>query len=237
MTQGHKSQLSIHLDYSYYIKTELLVPCNYYTRSRDFQLIGRILVCIFNSSKSYSDMIQYDTICKNTDKRLLDLITRTIGFETKRKYDELDLFVLCSAFKSILKNKGTLAAVEDCVRVLLKAQNIHKPFRVYDVKSEIEGGIKPFKLEILVPDELTDLALLEDMLDYILPAGYIYSIINAGDIRDNIHSDVAGISEIVTQPVTYNNSELGHVLKPTAGNSDEFRTELTTVFREDADNE
>ena len=111
------------------IKTELLVPCNYYIRSRDFQLIGRILDCIFNSSKSYSDMIQYDAICKNTDKKLLDLITKTIGFETKRKYDELDLFTLCTTFKSILKNKGTISAVEECVKVLLKAQNIHKPFR------------------------------------------------------------------------------------------------------------
>lgn len=199
--------------------------------------MGRVLDCVFNSAKSYSDMIQYDVICKNTDKRLLDLVTRTVGFETKRKYDELDLFVLCTTFKSILKNKGTILAVEECVKMLLRAQNIHKQCRVYDVKSEIEGSDKPFKLEILVPDELTDIALLEDMLDYVLPAGYIYSIINAGDILDDIRSDVAGISEVVTPPVTYNNSELGHVLKPTAGNSDEFRTELTTVFREDANNE
>jgi len=218
------------------IKTELLVPCNYYTRSRDFQLLGRVLDCVFNSAKSYSDMIQYNTICENTDKRLLDLVTRTVGFETKRKYDELDLFVLCNTFKSILRNKGTLPAVEDCVRVLLKAQNIHKPFRVYDLSDEDSGSDKPFKLEILVPDELTDLALLEDMLDYILPAGYIYSIINTSDIIGDIHADVAAISENVQTPVTYENSELGHVLHPES-NSDEFRTEFTTVFREDDDNE
>ena len=219
------------------IKTELLVPCNYYIRSRDFQLLGRVLDCIFNSAKSYSDMIQYDTICNNTDKRLLDLITKTIGFETKRKYDELDLFVLCSAFKSILKNKGTLAAVEDCVRVLLKAQNIHKPFRVYDLSSETPGEMKPFKLEILVPDELTDIALLEDMLDYVLPAGYVYSIINTSDIIGDVHEDVAAVSETIPAPVKYNNSQLGHVLNPSAENSDEFRTEFTTVFREDDSNE
>lgn len=181
-------------------------------------------------------MIQYGTICKNTDKRLLDLVTRTIGFETKRKYDELDLFVLCSTFKAILRNKGTISAVEDCVRVLLKAQNIHKAFRVYDLSSETDGD-KPFKLEILVPDELTDIALLEDMLDYVLPAGYIYSIINTSDIIGDIHSEVAAVSENIPEPITYDNSDLGHVLTPSATNSDEFRTEFTTVFREDGNNE
>ena len=114
------------------VKTELLVPSNYYTRSRDFQLMGRALDCVFNSAKLYSDMIQYSSICKNTDRRLLDLITRTIGFESKRQYDNEDLFILCSAFKNILQRKGTISAVEDCVRVLLKSQNIDKPFKVID---------------------------------------------------------------------------------------------------------
>ena len=64
------------------IKTENIVPSNYYTRSRDFQLLGRVLDIVFNSSKGYSDMVQYDTICSNTDYRLLDLIAKAVGFGT-----------------------------------------------------------------------------------------------------------------------------------------------------------
>ena len=208
------------------IVTEKSVPRNYYARSRDFQLIGRVLDCVFNSSKLYSYMVLYDTICKNTDIRLLDLIARTAGFNVKREYDAKDLYTLCSAFSLILKHKGTLPAIEDCVKVLLKAQNIDADFavdQVYDLAN------KPlFKVNILIPKELNDIALLEDMLDYVLPAGYTYSIIVVSDILSGISSNVGAMRDTVST-TPYKSSKLGHVFDDTI--ADKNKTELTVVYR------
>lgn len=215
------------------IKTSLLVPSNYYTRSRDFQLLGRILDCVANSSKSYSDMVKYTAICNNTDRRLLDLITKTVGFETKREYDDNDLFVLCSTFKDILRRKGTKSAVEDCVRVLLKSQNIDKPFQVIDDDDNLpDEQVKNFSLSIFVPVELEDIALLEDMLDYILPAGYLYSIVNTDKIIEGIESDAAAVSKDPDDEIkVYHNSELGQVFDGTE--ADKNKTELSVVYAKD----
>ena len=214
------------------IRADFTVPSNYYTRSRDFQLIGRILDCVFNSSKSYSDMVQYDAICKNTDRRLLDLITKTVGFDPKRKYDETDLFILCNTFKYVIRRKGTISAVEDCVRLLLRAQNISKPFYVYDLDNgNPDDNMKLYQLEILIPEELTDIALLEDLLDYILPTGYVYSIISSSQLAGDISEKVATYTDRVSS-AEFQNSELGHVYKGTTTETSEC-TELSVVYRPD----
>ncbi len=213
------------------IRTDFIVPSNYYTRSRDFQLIGRALDCVFNSSKLYSDMIEYNSACKNTDKRLLDLITKTVGFDPKRKYDDTDLSVLCNTFKYIMRRKGTKEAVEDCVRLMLRAQNINKPFEVFDLDDTPDDNMKEYKLEILIPEELSDIALLEDLLDYILPTGYIYSIVSSSSFVSGIKSDVA-YHEDSYVTAEFQNSELGHVYKSNT-TEDSERTELSVVYRPD----
>ena len=194
-------------------------------------MIGRVLDCVFNSSKSYVDMLQYNAICKNTDKRLLDLIAKTIGFEVKRQCDTVDLFILCSVFKYILRRKGTMGAVEDCVRVLLKAQNIDKPFYVYDDGTDVETNNKAYNISIYVPSEMADIALLEDMLDYVLPAGYTYVIISTGLNKGGLKDNVAALSD-TGDSEDYESSALGRVFMPDDIDISE-RTDMSVVYRND----
>ena len=112
------------------IKTQNNVPEYYYNESRDFQLIGRIFEGVFNASKTATDTIVNTPLSSNFDSSLLDLVTKTVGFESKHKYDVPNLVALVNSFKSILRIKGTKKSIEDCVRVLLKAQNINEEFEV-----------------------------------------------------------------------------------------------------------
>ena len=208
------------------IQTGYQVPSNYYIRSRDFQLLGRVFDIVFNSSKTYSDMIAYNAICNNTDKSLLELIARTIGFDPVRKYDVQDLYTVCTSFKYIISRKGTLEAIKDCVRALLNAQNISDGFdvdEVYDI-----NGNKLYELQIIVPTKLKDRVLLEDLLEYVLPTGYTYNIINSELPPVGFESDDAYVS--IKQPTSteYIDSELGHVYGGTV--EDKVKTELTTVY-------
>lgn len=208
------------------IQTGYQVPSNYYIRSRDFQLLGRVFDIVFNSSKTYSDMIAHNAICNNTDKTLLELIARTIGFDPVRKYDVQDLYTVCTSFKYIISRKGTLESIKDCVRALLNAQNIAEGFDVeelYDI-----NGNKLYELQIIVPTKLKDRVLLVDLLEYVLPTGYTYNIINSDlpDVGFKSHDAVVRM----TQPITaeYVDTELGHVYGGTI--EDKVKTELTTVY-------
>jgi hypothetical protein len=164
------------------VKVQRNVPDYYYDESRDFQLIGRIFESVLNHSKTATDIIVNTPLSQNYDVSLIDLVTLTIGFESKRKYDVPNLMALISSFKSILKIKGTKKSIEDCVRVLLKAQNINEDFQVVVDTSTSEVGEETIynrDVLIYIPKEVKDVALLEDMLDYVLPAGFNYSIIIA----------------------------------------------------------
>jgi hypothetical protein len=195
------------------IKTERHVPEYYYNESRDFQLIGRIFEGVFNYSKTATDTIVNTPLSSNYNSSLLDLFTTTIGFESKHKYDVPNLLALVNSFKSILKIKGTKKSIEDCVRILLKAQNIPELFEV-DVESteEItsEGTVFIRDVVIYIPKEVKDIALLEDMLDYVLPAGFNYSIIIASVDGQAVGADAVSVDTIELSS-EYEGSELGVV--------------------------
>lgn len=162
------------------IKTYNLVPEVYYKNSRDFQLIGRLFEAVFNSSKTSADMIKNNPLSEDSDISLLDLVTTTLGFESIHYYNVPDLVALCSSFKSIIRKKGSKSAIEDCVKILLRSQNIDEKFDVDIINDEIDvetsEPIHTYVVNIKIPYELTDIVLLEDMLDYIMPAGYNYQI-------------------------------------------------------------
>jgi hypothetical protein len=195
------------------IKTQRQVPEYYYNESRDFQLIGRIFEGALNYSKTATDTIINSPLSINYNSSLLDLVTTTIGFESKHKYDVPNLLALVTSFKSILKIKGTKKSIEDCVRILLKAQNIPEMFEVEVDSSEEEiGGVTVYKKELLIyiPKEVKDIALLEDMLDYVLPAGFNYSIIIASIDGQAVGADAVSVDTIELSS-EYDGSELGVV--------------------------
>jgi len=193
------------------IKTQRQVPDYYYNESRDFQLIGRIFEGVFNATKTATDTIVNTPLSSNYDIALIDLLTKTLGFESKRKYDVPNLMALVNSFKNILKIKGTKKSIEDCVRVLLKAQNITEGFEVLidtSVTETSEGTVHNRNVFIYIPEDVKDLALLEDMLDYVLPAGFNYLIIPAKPGAPGIGPGVASF-DIINTSGNYESSQLG----------------------------
>lgn len=146
------------------------LPEIYFTESRDFQAIARSFEVIYNYIKTNADNVGHLCFDDNFDTQLLNLLTITLGFISKHNYNTRDLFNLCSSFANILKNKGSLKAVEETIKVLLNAQEIDKYFFV-DIDKEDRRN-----LLIYLPYELEDIVLLEDVFDYILPSGFTYSI-------------------------------------------------------------
>ena len=186
------------------------VPEIYYNESRDFQFIGRVFETVFNNTKTGVDLLLNNPYSKNMDSKLVDLLAKTVGFDTKHKYTTTDLKIVCSCFKEIMKKKGSKEAIDILVRALLKSQNIKKGYVVDIFTTEenlpdpenVPGYFESFTAVIQIPYELKDKVIIEDVLDYILPAGCDYRIIRAS-IND-MSSDPS-IARITTDSIDQTN--------------------------------
>ena len=150
------------------IKFQDLTPEVYYKRSRDFQYIGRLFDLVLNNAKMNTDIISSLPLNPDMDPRLLDLLALTLGFKSKHEYNTKQLAALCSIFPFVLRNKGSKLAIETACNALLNAEGITKGASI-EVSNQT--------VSIFLPSELSDLNLLKDLLNYILPAGMSCSLV------------------------------------------------------------
>lgn len=160
------------------LRTKELVPSVYYNQSRDFQFLGRTLDVVFNYLKMNIDLMSGLPLSDNLDNKLIPLLAKTLGFTIKHEYNTQDLLCLCKVFSELVRNKGTKQAIEKAVLTLMNSQNISGYMEV-DVINNDSGDLSPYTIYIYLPSEVTDRILLEDLFDYILPAGYDYKFINS----------------------------------------------------------
>lgn len=147
-------------------------PEVYTNTSRDFQLIGRLYDCIINGIKfdvdSMLDIINTD----NIDSKLLKLLQTKLGFFTSKDITDDDLRYILEAFPIIIKNKGSLKGIEQAVSVFLKLNHIKS-----NVKIEVfnNTSVHPYVIQIYLNMPYTDTFILDEILKYILPTGYVIS--------------------------------------------------------------
>ncbi len=147
------------------IKLQNYTPEVYYQQSRDFQYLGRLYDVVLNGVKTNADMIYDIPSSDAAGSKMIDLLALTLGFKSKHSYSVNQLAGICSIFPTILRYKGTKYAIDCVVRTLLSVEGIVKN---YSIEKDVEDS---FKWYVIVPLELSDINLLRDLLDYIIPAG------------------------------------------------------------------
>lgn len=157
------------------IKTQDLVPDIYYNESRDFQLFGRLYDVVFNYLKTNIDLIN-----NRKDSKLLELLLCTLGFQSKRQYNYNDLYLLSQTFINIMRNKGNVEGIDKAIKTILHAENIKSK---YEIILTTENNLKIVTIYINDDINNSEIVLLEEILDYILPIGTIYNIKTA-QLRD-----------------------------------------------------
>lgn len=156
------------------MKVEKLLPEVYYKESRDFAYAGRLIEFALNYMKSAADCIDNNLKSEYENSNLIDLWIDTLGFDSKHVYTNRDLVILASAFYELLQNKGNIRSIELAIRLILNAQGI----RIDLTDNELcVFDTKRMELQINVPDNVTDLILIEDIFNYILPVGVVYKFI------------------------------------------------------------
>lgn len=150
------------------IKLQNMTPAVYYDKSRDFQYIGRLYDIVLNAAKTDIDTIKYINDINTCDSTLLNLLALTLGFTLRRNYNAVQLRAICSVLPTILRNKGSIKAITTACDAILAAENVQEA-----ADFSFDNGL----LTIYIPYSLSDTALIEDLLDYVLPAGICCTIV------------------------------------------------------------
>ena len=152
------------------IKLQDYTPEVYYRESRDFQFIGRLYDLVLNYVKTNADLIYSLPLSDNSDNQFVDLMAMTLGFHAKHKYTSQQLKAICFVLSEIIRNKGTIKALTIACDAIFHAEGIQGQF---------DYGLTNNNTNIIIylPQELSDTTLLNDLFEYILPAGMSCQII------------------------------------------------------------
>jgi hypothetical protein len=170
------------------IKIQDLTPTIYYNHSRDFQLMGRLYELVLNYSKTNAANLYNLPVGKNMDEQLLKLLALTLGFTPKKNYNSKQLRAICSVLPIILQHKGSIQALVLATDALLAAEGVKQPLDYTLIPKQ--------RLVLYVAQELEDLSLLTDLLDYLLPAGLSCYIVKETQLVTGIET-AFGVTDTV----------------------------------------
>ena len=197
------------------IKLQNLTPEVYYKQSRDFQFIGRLYDIVLNSVKTNTANLYNLPIGPNMNEQLLNLLALTLGFKPKKNYNSKQLLAICSVLPEILKHKGSMQAILIAVNALLAAEEITQP---------LDYSIQPKKsITLYVSQKLSDLTLLTDLFEYILPAGISYNLVKENQLVTALETTIVLTDHVEVEIKPYNSTIVGIVsnlveLDPTTNN-------------------
>lgn len=163
------------------LKTQKLTPEIYYKESRDFQLLGRIYDFIFNYVKTEIDLIKTFPLNNNQDTSFIELLLKTLGFKPLKEYQINQLLALASVWINLIKNKGSLTAIDTLIKTILKIENIKEN---YTINLDLNQDIPTVIIQIREYINSQDIALIEEVLDYILPIGVSFIIQDVNLMND-----------------------------------------------------
>ena len=162
-------------------RTQNNTPPIYVESSRDFQLFCRLFDTIVNSLRFRIKTILNLTNPMKLNDRMLQLYATKVGFITDKEIDANVLRYILAAFPYIIKNKGTKLGIEQAVYTILKAENTVDPPYVEVINKSYEDGKlndnKSYVINIYLAARIYNKVALEELLKYVIPAGYIYNIL------------------------------------------------------------
>ena len=194
-------------------RTQNNTPPIYVESSRDFQLFCRLLDTIVNSVRFRTRTILNLTNPMKLNDRMLQLYATKVGFITDKEIDANVLRYILAAFPYIIKNKGTKLGIEQAVYTILKAENTVDPPYVEVINKFYEDGKlitnKSYIINIYLAARIYNKVALEELLKYVIPAGYIYNIllydVNSSSLTkfDTVEAALIDSVDVVKAPTAF----------------------------------
>ena len=135
------------------------------------------------------------------DNKLSHLRAKTLNFHPKHAWDFDSLDAAVSCLKYLVRHKGTKPAIEQCVIILQRVNNLKG-------RPDVSVDYDTYTILIKIPKQLASMGVVEDLLELILPIGMGYRIMEYelldADVEDNFYfSDKIDIKTNVKLLPTY----------------------------------
>ena len=174
-------------------RTQNLVPEVYPDQSRDFQLFCRVFDFVFNSTKHSIDSMNRLSSTEKCDSRVLPLLRTKVGFFSDVDLNDEDLRKVLSSFPHIVKYKGSRRSIDYIVN--LYSRLVSSSGTYIDVRISNPDYI----IEVFSDTPIQKTELLVDLLQYVIPTGYIVDYYRTKSIL--IDSTLQGNSSITYQEI------------------------------------
>ena len=179
-------------------------------QSRDFQLIGRAYDCVINGVKFDIDTMLQVVNTEQCNERMLQLLQTKLGFFSDKNITDDELRYVLRAFPIIVKNKGSRKAIKQAIYAFLKAKHINTDVNITITNNSTSE--LPYMVRIAIKAEALDTTILNEIMKYILPAGYgfyylfyteakgttpmeLHTTANAVYITDELNSQIRSASD------------------------------------------
>lgn len=170
-------------------------PDVYSRKSRDFQLFCNVFDCLFGSLKYDIDSILDVTDTTFFNERLIPYLQTKLGFWTNLKISAESLRIILKGFTYAVRNKGSIKGVEQAVYLFLKVKNINTNVHVEVINEDADN---PYTVLIGTEASLGDTSILDEILKYILPAGYAYRYVFYADTSFEVGIEHADSVNVIT---------------------------------------
>lgn len=179
------------------------VPDVYPRKSRDFQLLCNIFDCMNGGVKFDIDSIRDTTNTDLCNERVLNFLQTKLGFFTNQNMNTTTQRLILKAFPYLVKNKGSRKGIEQAIQVFLKTQGVTGNISVHTINKQKvlhSTGLNKLEnvyiIELGIQTKLLDTMILDEILKYIIPAGYVvkYSFYQSYNVDTEIfNSDTINI--------------------------------------------
>ena len=194
------------------------VPDTYVSQSRDFQLLCALFDLVQNSTKHQIDTIVQTLNTAMCPDVLIPLLRTKLGFFVKdSSYYTVDaLRLILSVFLDVCRYKGSRLGIQYAANTFVKLLRIDENCRI--TINSIDGDKDKYKVILRCNSPMRDTRILDDILNYIMPSGYIV-------IYQQVHQDPRKESIItVSHDVSFINEKSSEVVQqPNTDTDDEYK--------------
>lgn len=176
-------------------RTQHHVPDVYTRKSRDFQLFCNLFDCVNGGIKYDIDSILDVVDTNQCNERLIPYLQTKLGFWSDVKISADNLRTILKGFMYAVRNKGSIKGVEQAVQIFLKVARIQT-----NVHIEVNNNTTNDAYTIMIGTEerLGDTSILDEILKYIIPAGYAYKYVFYADTTFETPIEYADRIDIIT---------------------------------------
>ena len=156
------------------LRFDEMVPEVYIKESRDFQVLTRLFTLGLNQAKYNADSIQFLNDPTYVNNRLLTLLQQKVGFYTDRDFFDDAIRKVCKMFYALVRHKGSTTAIIEAIGIFFRVTGADSDAYI-DIQNNTHDD-RAYTVNIGLHVSVRDISLLEELLKYILPCGYRYTI-------------------------------------------------------------